>query len=90
MARINFPNLFGSVLQFNVTQLMNILAEQEVEKQQYHSLLTQLKNGQVGLSQVEISQDGVRVLPTQPMAVPDISVLADEPPANVNFKKPKV
>ena len=56
MSKINFPQLFGSILQFNVTQLLNVVAEQEVEKDQLNHLVVQLKDGEVQASQIEINK----------------------------------
>lgn len=56
MARINFPALFGNIMQFNLTQLLNVIAEQEVEKEQLNTLVNQIKEGAVNVSQLEINK----------------------------------
>lgn len=69
MGKINFPQMMGNILQFNVTQLFQIIAEQEVEKVQLQELISSLVKGAVALSQVELSQDGIRVTPKPALPV---------------------
>lgn len=66
MSKINFPQLFGSILQFNVTQLLNVVAEQEVEKDQLNALVTQLKAGEVEISQIEINKQSGEIRVAMP------------------------
>ena len=77
MSRINFPALFGNILQFNMTHMLNVIAEQELEKEQYHALVSGLVDGKINLSQIEMSQDGVRVTPS-PEAAIDLSAFNSE------------
>ncbi len=69
--------MFGSVLQFNMTQMFQVLAEQEVEKAQLADLINGLVKGNVDLSQLEVSQDGIRVTPRQAGPV-DLSAFSTE------------
>ncbi len=77
MSKLNFPQMFGSVLQFNMTQMFQVLAEQEVEKAQLTELINGLVKGNVDLSQLEVSQDGIRVTPKQAGPV-DLSAFSVE------------
>ena len=55
-------------------QMLNVIAEQEVEKAQLSDLLTALKAGKVDLSWLEISQDGIKVIrPNQPVDLSEFS-----------------
>ena len=80
MGRINFPALFGNIIQVNMTQLLNIIAEQEVEKDQLNTLLGQLKDGEVSMSQVEINPQTkeIRVVVSPPVTAVTLDEASQE------------
>lgn len=77
MSKVNFSQLFGNILQFNMTQMMGLVVEQESEKDQMSTLLQQLKAGEIAVSQIEISKDGIRVM-MPPESTPDLSSYSQE------------
>lgn len=65
MPGINFPALFGQTIGEAYAKLFNLVAQQEVERSGYAGLVSQLKDGTIDLSQVEINPNTgeVRVVP---------------------------